>query len=511
MADEDRVTAVYDLEDDEETFAAPTVPPPEADGSTHGARLIVLEGGSRGRGWTLGQRTQIGRSPRADVCIDDTLASREHAILSRDEAGWMIRDLGARNGTHVNGRRIDVERLRFGDRISIGHTVLLLAHLDPAHEQLIERQKIEALGRLCAGIAHDLNNYFGAVLGAVDYLDGSPTDLPLADRGVRECLDDVRAATQRGADLTRRLLSFARRGGEEHAPLEMARLIADAVELARRTFDRSISIETKIAPSLTVRGDAGRLHQVLMNLLVNARDAMPRGGAIDVVAESITLPDGTAHAVRLVVADAGVGMDEATRARMFEPFFTTKSPEKGTGLGLAIVLDVVSSHGGTIACDSAPGAGTRFTITLPSASPGPRLDARTPIGFAPVPSPVKRSVTVLVVDDEEIVRRSMRRLIEREGHTVLEAGNGRRAIEAVQAEPAIALVLMDLDMPEVDGERACREIAALRPGLPVLILSGLCDQIRRQRLERLGARAVLHKPCDVGTLSRAIAAAMDAG
>jgi two-component system cell cycle sensor histidine kinase/response regulator CckA len=493
--------------------AMPTAPPPEAVGAT--ARLVILEGHHQGRQWTLGTRSTIGRGGRSDVTIEDTLVSREHAVVSRDEGGWLIRDLGSRNGTHVNGRRIDVARLLYGDRISLGHTVVLLAHVDPMHERLLERQKIEALGRLGAGIAHDLNNYFGAILGALEFIDGSASDAKVSDADVRECLEDVRAATKRGAELTHRLLAFARRGGAEHEAIDVARLCGEAIELARRTFDRSVRTELAITPSLTVRGDRSRLHQVLMNLLVNARDAMPQGGTIQVRTELLPAQPGdkpgevATPMVQITIEDTGTGIDEATRDRMFEPFFTTKPPDRGTGLGLAITLDVIAAHGGSIECQSELGRGTTFTILLPASEQVTvRRDVRTP-HEAPLRT-APRSGAVLVVDDEPMVRRTVRRLLERDGYRVVEAPDGRHAMDTVSARPAdIAVVLMDLDMPELDGESACIQLRAQAPGLPVVILSGLCDEIRRKRLEEAGAHTVLQKPCDAATLRRAIHAAME--
>jgi signal transduction histidine kinase/ActR/RegA family two-component response regulator len=475
------------------------------------ARLILLEGAQPGRHWTLGAQALIGRCSGADIALEDTLVSREHVTISRDEGGWLARDLGSRNGTFVNGRRIDVHRLRYGDRLAVGQSILLFAHIDPMHERLLERQKIEALGRLGAGIAHDLNNYFGAILAALEYLDGLPKELPLGDGDVRDCMDDVRAATRRGAELTKRLLAFARRGGEEHAAVDLGQLAMDAVELARRTFDRSVRVELSMPAAFIVRGERGRLHQVLMNLLVNARDAMPNGGTVRVRGEFVPAnpSDNTGPRVRLVVEDTGVGMDAETRARLFEPFFTTKEPDKGTGLGMAIALDVITSHGGNIECETEPGRGTTFSILLPAAdSAGFRKDARTP-HEAPLPNSAPPGLA-LVVDDEPMVRRTVRRLLERAGLRVIEASDGLCAVDLARRRASeISVVLMDLDMPELDGERATRAIHAADPELPIVILSGLCDDARRRRLEAAGARQVLQKPCDSETLQLAIRGAIE--
>lgn len=484
---------------------------PVAPAHTNAARLVLLESRSSGRHWTLGAEALIGRCSTADIGLEDSLVSRKHAVLSRDEEGWIARDLDSRNGTFVNGQRIDVHRLRYGDRLTVGESVLLFAHIDPTHERLLERQKIEALGRLGAGIAHDLNNYFGAILAALEYLDGVPQGRPLSDVDVRECLEDVRSATQRGAELTKRLLAFARRGGEEHAALDLTQLATDAVELARRTFDRSVRVEISMPARLIVRGDRGRLHQVLMNLLVNARDAMPSGGTVRIHGELVPVDamSDTGPRVRLRIEDTGIGMDESTRARLFEPFFTTKAPDKGTGLGMAIALDVITSHGGTIECTTEPRGGTTFDIWLPAEDgTGFRSHAHTPIE-APLPRSGPHGLA-LVVDDEPMVRRTTRRLLERMGLRVIEATDGISAVDIARRRAfEISVILMDLDMPELNGEQATRSLHAVAPELPIVILSGLCDDTRQQRLESAGARAVLRKPCASETLENAIRAAME--
>ena len=475
------------------------------------ARLVVLSGPHRGRQWTLGPRVGIGRSSASAVCLDDALVSRDHATITLEEQNWVLRDLGSRNGTLLNGHKLTQATLRWGDRIGIGASVLLFAHVDPAHERLLERQKIESLGRLGAGIAHDLNNYFGAIIGALDYLDQVGLDRTMRDADVRECLDDVRTATRRGADLTHRLLAFARQGGAEPTTIEVGSLCNEVIEIARRTFDRGTRLELSSSETLYTRGDRSRLHQVFMNLLVNARDAMPQGGTVRVRIESAPPITGEVEArVLITVQDEGVGIDDATRARMFEPFFTTKPADKGSGLGLAIALDVITAHGGTIDCESGLGRGTTFRVMLPAQ--GPRT-SRPPVHTVQHRPRTEAEVqgTVLVVDDEPVVRRAVGRLLARIGLTVAEASDGQKAVDEVTRDQArLDVVLMDLDMPELDGESALLAIRRLAPGLPVVILSGLCDTPRRHRLLEAGAHAVLEKPCDSGTLRQTIRSAVEA-
>jgi signal transduction histidine kinase len=478
------------------------------------ARLVVLEGRQPGREWTLGARATIGRGMRAEIALEDRLVSRNHAVISQDEAGWLVRDLGSRNGTLVNGRRIDVERLRCGDRITVGQTVLVFTDVDRVRERLLERQKIETFGHLCAGVVHDLNNHFAAILAALEYLEGTPRDLQLADPEVRECLDDARGATRRAAELTARLLAWTRRDLGEYEVIDVSALCEGTVEIARRILGRSVRIELALEKGLAVRGDRCRLHQVVFNLLLNARDAMPRGGTVRISAALVSESPGQEAnhpQIRLVVEDTGTGIDEATRARIFEPFFTTKSLGQGTGLGLTIVRDVVRAHGGTIECDSAPGRGTRFTILLPAAAPESTCSkTQTPVTrFDPEG---KLRGTVLVVDDDPIERRTIRRLLELAGMKVLEAADDLRALEVVrEADPPVDIVLFGLDASELDRSQAYRELRATAPRLPVVILSGLCDESHARRIEDEGAGSVLSTPFDSAALLGVIQAALARG
>ncbi|HEY1534561.1 MAG TPA: ATP-binding protein, partial [Polyangiaceae bacterium] len=333
------------------------------------ARLIAISGTQAGRKFKIGDTAIIGRGSEASVTLEDPEISRSHARISCSELGaYLLEDLGSKNGTQVNGLPITRHLLSFGDKIQIGpNVVLLFAPFDPVEDQLLQRQRLEALGRVGAGVAHDLNNMLGAITASIDYLGNLPGASALRSKEVLECFDDIRLAAHQASDLTRGILKFARGRAQAHSPVDLSGLCSDVMRLIRHTFDRAIQIEAQIQPGLSVRGDQAELHQVLMNLCLNARDAMPRGGVLTVSASAVTpgshlLPEGLNPAqpqLVLCVQDTGVGMDEATRARIFEAFFTTKREGAGFGLGLATVKEVVTFHGGQIQIDSSEGQGTR--------------------------------------------------------------------------------------------------------------------------------------------------------
>ncbi len=493
--------------------ALPATRPPPARVGLPAARLVVLHGKSVGRRYALDESNTIGRDPQCGVALADSMASRKHATLKRRPDGeWELSDLGSRNGTDINGRRATREPIRFGDRIQIGETVLLFAHVDPLEERILQRQKLEGIGRLGAGIAHDINNILGGIVMNVHFLAQLDPARTLHDPDVRESLEDLGAAAQLGADLTRRILALTGRRPTEHQQVDLSTLVHEATELARRTLPRTIQIRAEIVPNIHVRGEHGPLQQVLLNLFLNARDAMPRGGELrvslghstpsDVDAERVAV---AGHHATITVADDGIGMDEATRARIFEPFFTTKGPEAGSGLGLANVHDIVTAHGGTVECRSAKGKGATFRLVLPALLATARAESRTPIGLVRRDSTSPR--TILVVEDEPISRRGLCRLLEREGHRALAAGDGRAAIEALKRDPqGVDLVLMDLDMPVLDGEAAYRAMVATDPSPPpVFIMTGFVDDQRRAALLQAGVRAVLTKPLALEALRAAIA------
>lgn len=480
------------------------------------ARLIAISGTQAGRKFKIGNTAIIGRGAEASVTLEDPEISRNHARISCSDVGaYLLEDLGSKNGTQVNGLPIKSHLLSFGDKIQVGpNVVLLFAPFDPVEDQLLQRQRLEALGRVGAGVAHDLNNMLGAITASIDYLGKLPGASALRSEEVRECFDDIRLAAHQASDLTRGILKFARGRAQAHSPVDLSGLCSDVMRLIRHTFDRAIQIEAKIHPGLSVRGDQAELHQVLMNLCLNARDAMPRGGVLTVSASAVTaqshvLPEqlnpAQPHLV-LSVQDTGVGMDETTRARIFEAFFTTKREGAGFGLGLATVKEVVTFHGGQIQIESSEGQGTRFLVFLPLHDT--RQDVNRITGAHEAQAPSHQGL-ILLVDDEVVVRRSFARLLRQAGHEVLEAPDGLQAVSTYhQAYPRPHLVILDLDMPVLTGEETQERLLKVDPAVRILFVSGHDEPARESAVYARGALGFLRKPCKVHALLGAVSDAL---
>jgi PAS domain S-box-containing protein len=346
-------------------------------------------------------------------------------------------------------------------------------------EQLRQAQKMDAVGRLAAGIAHDFNNLLTAIKGtAALMLMDLPEDDPMrADAVV------IGEAADRAAALTRQLLAFGRGHVVKSEILDLNRVVAETAKLLRRLIPSGIELSTVLDPDLaTLRADAGQLEQVLVNLVVNARDAMPDGGTV--IVETMNLhvdawPTGWAAGVEpgryvmLVVHDTGTGIDPETQARIFEPFFTTKEVGAGTGLGLSIVYGIVQQSGGMVRVFSRPGAGTTFRLLFPCAATQPLSH----VGCEPVLAARGWSGTVLLVDDEPAVRRATHRMLERAGFAVIDAPNGEEALRIARAHPGpIDLLLTDVVMPLMGGPELAGHLARERPDTPVLFVSGYSEE-----------------------------------
>ena len=344
-------------------------------------------------------------------------------------------------------------------------------------ERLQRVQRLEAVGRLAGGVAHDFNNLLSVIISYANFAADE-----LRDRsGLRADVLEIRDAGERAAKLTRQLLAFSRRQVLEPVPLDLNASVRDIARMLARLLGEHIHIDLKLGEGLaTVRADPGQVEQVLVNLAVNARDAMPKGGRLTIRTANATLPPGEdegaaggepARYALLEVADTGCGMDEATRALIFEPFFTTKPTGEGTGLGLSTAYGIVKQSGGHITLRSEPGRGTTFGIYLPvddSEAPEPRHRTMSP--------PPGRQETVLVVEDEDAVRRLAVRILQRKGYVVLTAASGEQALQVVQHHPTpIDLLLTDVVMPTMSGAELAERLGELQPGLRTLYMSGYPD------------------------------------
>jgi PAS domain S-box-containing protein len=371
-------------------------------------------------------------------------------------------------------------------------------------EEARQARKMETAGRLAGGIAHDFNNLLTAILGTAEILlaELSPSST------ARQDVEEIKRAATRAANLTRQLLAFSRRQVMQPRIIDLDSLIHGVESMLRRLIGEHIGLDVSTDRDLwRVRADPGQLEQVIVNLSVNARDAMPTGGTLTIRTTNLDFP-GTAHGpesivppgpyVLLTVSDSGTGMDEETLRHVFEPFFTTKEPGKGTGLGLATVYGIVKQSGGFIYADSALGSGSRFRIYLPRAEGNPdSQDTAVP----PI-VPARAEGTVLLVEDEEAVRRLARRVLEGVGYRVLEAANGTEALGLAEGwSGRLDLVVTDVIMPGMSGQELSTRLRQKRPGLKILYVSGYTDDAILQHGNLLPNTAFLQKPFSPGSLA----------
>jgi PAS domain S-box-containing protein len=378
-------------------------------------------------------------------------------------------------------------------------------------EKLRQAEKLEAVGQLAGGVAHDFNNMLAVILGCSDI---ALRALPPGSEA-QEMLRQIHDAGERAAHLTRQLLLFARKHQIRPTVFDLNAAVAAMERILRRLINEDITLVTRLAEEpCPVRADRGQLELALVNLAVNARDAMPAGGTLEITTAVVSLDVGgrpghpPGRYVRLSVRDTGCGMDEETRARIFEPFFTTKEVGKGTGLGLATVYGVVAHSDGFIDVDSLVGRGSAFHVYLPAAE-------AVPAGGDQAPEPVswpRGDETVLVVEDETDVRSLARRVLELSGYTVLEAGNGREALALARHRGTpVPLLLTDVVMPEMGGTELARELLCVWPELKVLFMSGHADGMLGQYFRANPAVPLLHKPFTPAQLAATVRALLDQG
>jgi two-component system, cell cycle sensor histidine kinase and response regulator CckA len=369
-----------------------------------------------------------------------------------------------------------------------------------AEERLNQAQKMEALGKLAGGIAHDFNNILNVVVGYAHLLQEEGTS---RDK-VREHATEVLKAAQRATSLTRQLLAFSRKQIVQPQTLDLNTVIHGISKMLRRLIREDIEISTQFASDLpSITADVSQIEQVIVNLAINARDAMPAGGRLTIATSRADLNDGHAHSLGLTagphavltVSDNGQGMKPDTQAHIFEPFFTTKEPGKGTGLGLATVHAVVLQSGGHISVRSQVGAGTSFIIYLPAST-----TSAAAMKFLPVPRPMTSGAeTILLVEDEQGLRRLMKELLRGEGYTVLEGAEGLSAIQISRTYAGtIHLLLTDMVMPNMHGRQLAVELKQQRPAMKVLYMTGYADS------DHLEEGNVLEKPFMPETLLRAV-------
>lgn len=386
---------------------------------------------------------------------------------------------------------------------------------DRQRRKLLERQvhrlqRFEAIGRLAGGVAHDFNNVIGAIMGWAEMGSGeAPQNSVLQDRFLK-----IRRQAERAAGLTRQLLAFARRQILQPAYTDLNELVREEIALLKNVIGEHNVVLVDLAEGLpAIWADPSQIEQVVMNLCLNARDAMPHGGELKIRTQSISIGQGSQlvypHArpgsyILLSVADTGVGIDSDALEHVFEPFFTTKEKDKGTGLGLATVYGVVKQHDGFIEVDSAAGVGTTFRVYLPAA----------PVSIQPTPRVVASNIeggceTVLIAEDNEDVRESTRQILEKLGYKVLAARDGAEAVEIFRTtRNSVDLVLLDMIMPNLSGPEAAAQISDLQPSIPLIFATGYATESSVQDARSLERAVILQKPFDTAQLAQKLREAL---
>jgi len=383
------------------------------------------------------------------------------ALLRRKDGSGFVAEINSR-ALHYNGRAAQVAAVRD------------ITHRKQSETAFLRAQRLESLGTLAGGIAHDLNNALAPIALAVELLRGG---LPNADAD--RLLDTIDTSASRATEMVRQILTFARGVEGRQMGVQLPHLIADLRRIALDTFPRNIQSRVHLPANIwSVKGDPTQLYQVVLNLCLNARDAMPQGGVLTVDLQNVELdaqyaamnPEAkTGPYVVITVTDTGIGMSEEVKQRLFEPFFTTKEVGRGTGLGLSVSLGIVRNHGGFIQIQSQPHKGSTFKVHLPAVVAS--QDAGSPRGVEPLPH--GHGELVLLVDDEAAVRVICKQTLEACGFRVLTANHGAEAVALFAQEgPAIAAVLMDLVMPVMDGWATMQALASLNPLVKVIAMSG---------------------------------------
>jgi PAS domain S-box-containing protein len=438
-----------------------------------GRPFIVNREFERTLGWKLEETWEVDLL--AELYPERATRKRFRASIAAAERRFAEMQTRAKDG-HVIDALWAHLRLSDGTAIAIGQDISEGKKLEL---QLWQSQKLEAVGRLAGGIAHDFNNVLNVVMGYAELL---ARPLP-AEAPERKKLGKILAAAERAASLTRQLLAFSRQQVLQPRVLEVGVVVNDVTAMLKRVLGEDVELVVNLAATGRVRADPGQVEQVLLNLAVNARDAMPTGGNLTVETADAELDDLYARVrppalegryVMLAVSDSGEGMDAATQARIFEPFFTTKGKGKGTGLGLSTVYGIVKQSGGYVWVYSERGVGTTFKIYLPRVDEATEAPATARRQAAPAPA----TETILVVEDQEAACEMIVEILREEGYRVLAAGDGIQAQELLRRSPeTIDLLLTDVVMPKMSGTDLARALAEGQPRMRVLYMSGYTDEV----------------------------------
>lgn len=433
--------------------------------------------------------------------IDEHGFVKDHEVVMKSRSGNLLNFLLTATAVCDDNGNIVAYR-------GIMHDVTEKKHLE---QQLFQAQKMESIGTLAGGIAHDFNNLLGGILGYASFMKTKMSN----DHKFFSYVDTIERSAMRAAELTSQLLGFARGGKYDTKPVNLNDIVRETLKIIGRTFDKSIEIKTHLAGKLpVVEADATQIQQVLMNLCVNALDAMPVGGELTIGTELAILTDDYVRThlgakrgsyVVLSVTDTGIGMDKETMKKIFDPFFTTKEKGKGTGLGLAMVYGVIKNHGGSVRVYSEPGAGSTFKVYLPAngvPEAKERFATRRPRGG---------NELVLLVDDEEAIRSLARDTLESFGYRVLLAENGKEAIEIYRLyKDTIGLVILDMVMPTLGGRETFLKLKELNPNVRALLSTGYSQNGKAKEILDSGVMGFVQKPYQVEELLQKMRTVLDA-
>ena len=419
--------------------------------------------------------------------------------------------LGAIYGIRSNGEEFPIEasisQVEANDEKI--YTVILrdITEKKKMEMQFLRAQRMESIGTLAGGIAHDLNNILSPILMSVQMLQ-----LRVTDESSQRMLEVLRLSAERGGELVKQILSFARGMAGERVELQPRHLLQETVKILKETLPKSIRVALQLDPELPlVSGDATQLQQVLMNLCINARDAMPNGGTLSIEAKIVfidetyaeMLPDATVgNFIQIMVTDTGTGIAPEHLSRIFDPFFTTKEIGKGTGLGLATVATIIKSHEGFVNVYSEIGRGTKFSFYLPALTTD---DPTPPVKISPALPPGNGEL-ILVVDDESAIRQIAQTILENFNYRVLTANDGAEAIaKFTEYQNEISVVVTDIVMPVMDGAAFIRAIRAIRPQTKIIVSSGFAETNKLDEAAAIGVRDFLTKPYSTQALLETLA------
>jgi len=463
---------------------------------SHDGILIEREGRIRFANRRIGQMLDAMPGLLLGRSVDDLITRGDGATLPNEDEGV----LHGRDG-RTRDVSIRTTSIRFG-----GETANLISVQDITERKRImarlqRSQKMESVGTLASGIAHDFNNLLGGILGYASLLR---IRMGAAHELVRY-VESIESAADRASAVTRQLLGIVRDEQVRIGTFSVPRVLEELAGFLRETFPPSIDIETKFREELPlVLGDEGQIHQVLLNVCLNARDAMPEGGTLTLGA-TCDREEGQGEYLRISVTDTGTGIDEETLAQAFDPFFTTKAAGQGTGLGLYMAYRVVDRHGGRIDLQSEAGKGTRVEILLPSSS-----EQRSLVAGPSLPDPEHVEGTILLVDDEEIIRAMGREMLERLGFDVVVASDGSEALDLVSEQlNRFKCVIVDIAMPGMNGWEVARSLRTMHPSLPIVVSSGHDAGLALGDPRGIADAQFLKKPYRLKELNAVLAAVLD--